>query len=380
MKWLVQNKKNYSGIKFSSLQLLAISTIAIIIILLIQLTEIRVPKSRSKDMLTAATKMREAEHILSSFRRLNNLEINAQNDPLQSGFIGVEFSPITTTLGDLKAKQTSTNPDFAALFLHWFDELGLEKGNKIIIHTSGSFPALGVAAIIASETFGLHPIIISSVGASSFGANIPKLTYWDIENLLFHKKAIHHKTIYSTPGGQDDNGSSFWEDGLELTKQTAERNSLQINIPKNLLEAIDWKMNFINSQKPFSLFINIGGNQSALGTIPCSMELTHGLITELIKSNNTNCFGLVHKINQMGIPIIHMLNIRNLALENGIDLLPNYNKKLGKTDLYFSHKKSKLLISLSIMFLFFVIGTIIKLNSKKEKGKRKKEKTNNFID
>ncbi len=364
MKWIEKHKNGYSDITLSSLQLLVISIVAIFLVVLVQFTETKSPQNRSDKMLLATKKMNEAKQVLSSFCDKNNLEINRQNDPLHTGFIGIEFSPITTTLGDLKAKQTSTNPDFAALFIHWFDEIRLKKGDKIVINTSGSFPALGIAAIIASEVYGLEPIIISSIGASSFGANNPSLTYWDIESLLFQKSIISNKTSFATLGGQEDNGSSFWEGGLVIAKDAIERNSLQAIIPNNLFEAIENKTKFLNSQKPFRLFINIGGNQSALGNAPCSMQLPHGLIKNKIGLSDSSCFGLIHKINQMDIPIIHMLNIRDLALENGIDLLPNYNQKLGVADIYFTKQKPKLIIGFSILFLILIIGTMIKQNSK----------------
>jgi hypothetical protein len=94
------------------------------------------------------------------------------------------------------------------------------------------------------------------------------------------------------------------------------------------------------------------------------MQLPYGLIAEQIGNSNTKCFGLIHKINQMEIPIIHMLNIRDLALENGIDLLPHHNQKLGVADIYFSKKKSKLLAGLSLFILILIIGIVVKLYSK----------------
>jgi poly-gamma-glutamate system protein len=350
-----------SGSKLSYLQLFVISLVALFFIVLIRLTEQKMPQEQRKEMLTAAKKMQEAENLLKTFREKKNLTVNIQDDPIKSGFIGIEFSPITTTLGNLKAKQTSTNPNFAALFVHWFNKLNLSKNDKVIIHTSGSFPALSIASIIACEIYGLTPIIISSLGASSFGANIPQLTYWDMEDILFKKNIIKHKTIYATPGGQNDNGSSFWDGGFEIMQETSKRNSIKIITPLTLQEAINNKINFVNSQKPFSLFINIGGNQSALGEVPCSMQIPYGLITRPIECKcSANCFGLIHIFNKTGIPIINMLNIRNLALENRIELLFNYNKKLGESELYFVKKKSKPLLVFSLVSLIFAIGYAIK--------------------
>ncbi|MBP9211913.1 MAG: hypothetical protein KBF97_03880, partial [Bacteroidetes bacterium] len=40
--------------------------------------------------------------------------------------LGDEFTPLTTTLGSLDAKQISVNPQFAAVMVRWITELGLD--------------------------------------------------------------------------------------------------------------------------------------------------------------------------------------------------------------------------------------------------------------
>lgn len=337
------NKTKIYNKKLSSLQLIILSLLAALAIIFTEGTKQKAPHPNKDKMITAAKTMESAAEFIKSYRIKNNIEINFKNNHAGSGFIGMEFSPITTTLGNFNAKLTSTNPDFAALYIKWFYKLGLKKGDNIVIHTSGSFPALGIASIIASEAYELNPIIISSIGASSFGANIPNLTYWDIENKLYQEKIIFHKTIYATMGGQNDNGSSFWEGGITIARNAAKRNLLKLNIPNNLKDAIEEKLNLITSYNNIKLFINIGGNQSALGYAPCSMQLEYGLAENIIAFEEKECFGVLHNINQMNIPYIHMLNINNIALENGISLVTNTNKNIGLADVYFVIKKSKYL-------------------------------------
>ncbi|OQX85874.1 hypothetical protein B6D60_07145, partial [candidate division KSB1 bacterium 4484_87] len=68
-------------------------------------------------------------------------------DPNRTNLVGREYSPITTTLGDLIAKRTATNPDFAALLVRWFHELNLSPGDVIAVGSSGSFPSLTLATL-----------------------------------------------------------------------------------------------------------------------------------------------------------------------------------------------------------------------------------------
>ncbi|HOO65037.1 MAG TPA: hypothetical protein PK364_14125 [Synergistaceae bacterium] len=44
-------------------------------------------------------------------------------DPYKIGFVGEEFSPLTTTLGDEKDKRTSAHPLFAVALGECFEEL-----------------------------------------------------------------------------------------------------------------------------------------------------------------------------------------------------------------------------------------------------------------
>ncbi|MEN8192108.1 MAG: poly-gamma-glutamate system protein [Bacteroidota bacterium] len=357
----MKSKKLYKSflpnVKFSFGQLLFLSLLSILLLFVINNFSSSEYREIYTEMIKASNRMKEANQSVGKHRKVLNLEINRNLDPLQSGFIGTEFSPITTTLGDIEAKQISTNPDFAALFVLWFNQLELKKNEQIVIHLSGSFPSLGIAAIVAAESYGLKPLILSSIGASSFGANYPEMTYWDIESFLYKEGIISHRTSYATLGGQNDNGSSFWEGGLEVGIKAAKRNNLKLNIFNHIDEAIESKLDFIINNDPFSLFINIGGNQCAIGNSPSNIFSAHGLIgSEEIKSFDVN--SLLYIVTQMNIPIIHMLNIKDIALENGIDLIPNQNYKVGESDLYFVMTKPKMIIIAAILLLTIALITI----------------------
>ncbi|MCP5064056.1 MAG: poly-gamma-glutamate system protein [Ignavibacteriae bacterium] len=342
------NNHYLPNVKFTFGQLLFLSILSVAIVLSVNFFSTSQLREGHVKMAKAANKMNVANQKLREFRKSLNLEIDRNFDPLLSGFIGTEFSPITTTLGDLHAKQISTNPDFAALFILWFNQLNLKKNDNIVIHLSGSFPALGIAAIIACEFYGLNPIILSSIGASSFGANYPQLTYWDIESYLYKKKIISNHTSYATFGGQNDNGSSFWEDGVELGIEAAKRNNLKVHIFDDINDVIEDKLVFIKSKEPITLFINIGGNQSAVGNTPTNIFSDYGLIKTQFNNNGD---GLLSIMNKMNIPIIHMLNIKDIALENGIDLIPNRNYKVRESDLYISKGNSKTTIVVALILI-----------------------------
>jgi len=266
----------------------------------------------------------------------------------------------------LDAKQISTNPDFAALFIRWFDELKVHNCDTVVIHASASFPALSIAAIIACESAGLEPVILSSAGASSFGANIPEFTYWDMENYLFKKGLLKHRTLYASLGGQNDNGSSFWEGGMEAALNAAKRNNYLVHISKNLDQAVQQKLNFINSLGPLKLFINIGGNQSALGSGPCSMAIPAGIIDYRLDCNTKNP-GLIFALNKNDVPLIHMLNIKEIAVSSGISISVDFYNGPGRADVYFIKSRPLWVPALSIIVLLLCLALIAARHSRGKK-------------
>ncbi len=169
--------RNHSG------KMLIIQAALSIILLFTYFSQTHYQRHPSYDtMKEAVDKMQQTFNINRQLFDSLHIEIDPLTDPLLSGYIGIEFSNITTTIGHLPAKQLATNPDFAALLVRWFEDLSLSAGEIVIIQASGSFPSLVIAAIISCESYGLKPIIFSSAGASSYGANRSELTYWDIEN------------------------------------------------------------------------------------------------------------------------------------------------------------------------------------------------------
>ena len=63
--------------------------------------------------------------------------------------------------------------------------------------------------------------------------------------------------------------------------------------------------------------ISIGGNASSMGTDTMSLNLTPGIVYPSAKIDGGN--GLVGNALRADIPVIHVLNLRYLAEECGID-------------------------------------------------------------
>ena len=279
--------------------------------------------------------MNLATQEIQKYRQELNIPIDPMLDPLQTGFIGVEITPLTTTLGNLEAKQTTLNPDFAALLLRWMVELNFHPGDRIALQLSGSFPALNVAVIIACETLGVQPLISSSLGASSFGANLPQFSYLDMENQLVKKGIIHHSSELVTGGGNNDRGDLMWNDSDSLLKRIVQRTGHSLLQPESLMEAIRAKWRFYNSEGNPKGFINIGGNHASLGNCQHSHRFTTGVVLKEKACQHPER-GLLMVFFENKIPVIHILDIRSLAVRSGLPLLPEANQSAGSSDVYFT--------------------------------------------
>ena len=67
------------------------------------------------EMIRASEKMMEAIQAIRECQREKGVLIDEKTDINRTGLIGSEFSPITTSLGNLEAKRTTTNPNLPAL-------------------------------------------------------------------------------------------------------------------------------------------------------------------------------------------------------------------------------------------------------------------------
>lgn len=315
---------------------LAILFVASLVFLIVfQWSRKKTPVSAYPQMVQASRQMELATREIRKYRQELYIAIDPLLDPLQTGFLGTEITPLTTTLGNLEAKQTAVNPDFAALILRWLVELELQSGNRVALQLSGSFPALNLAAIIACETLEIEPLITSSVGASSFGANLPEFTYLEMEKRLFEKGIIHHHSALVTGGGNNDLGEFLWDDSDSLLKNAVQKAGYKLFKPESLSEAVQTKWQYYNSEGIPDAFINIGGNHTTLGNCSHSSQFPTGLI----KRGNSCAHpdrGLLMYFYEGKIPVIHLLEIRSLAVQSGLPLSPEADEPAGNSDIYFT--------------------------------------------
>lgn len=261
--------------------------------------------------------VRNGQNELWNQQTLAGVPLSVKDDRLKTGFIGVEWSPLTTTLGNLEAKRTSCNPLWAAQFLDWFDELGLKPGDPIVIYSSSSFPGLLFSAIVAAESRELEILLAVSLGSSMWGANRPEFTWVQISQTLLRSGSIKTRAAFYTPGGAAESGRDMPAEVIQLLSEISDAEGTPLIILEKIEQVIQYKSQKMLAFKP-KLLISIGGSNANLGDSAEAADIPNGLLLPNDNGSYPRGDGVIAVALSSGIPTLNMLNIRKLALESGI--------------------------------------------------------------
>lgn len=264
------------------------------------------------------------------------IPIDFENDPNGTGLIGEQYTLITTDRGELRSKMVATNPNFAAAMVEMFKECNLRRGDMIAVGITGSFPGANIALYCACEVMGIEPIVITSLGASNWGANHPDFTWLDMERALYEARLISYRSVASSLGGGTDNGRGLSIQGRRLLLDAIERNDVELIFsgnPDNILEGkgslksnIDRRMEIYADRskgRRYAAYVNIGGGLASLGSSQNGRLIPSGVNFDLHR-RNFPARGAINMMADRKIPIIHLLRLGEVAEEYSfpLDVVP----------------------------------------------------------
>lgn len=315
-------------------RILRLAALAVLLIayLLAEVTKVTVPTEDSELKLAASQKTAACFDAIRQLKVEQGLEMDPTADINRTGMIGLEYSFVTTTIGNLEAKRTSTNPNMAAVVVDMFRELGLQPGDKVAINCSGSFPALNIAVLCAADVMELDPYLISSFGASTHGANDPELTWLDMEHHLFEVGLIGHRSDLFSIGGMEDVGKEM-DPGLRETITARIRDyGYELFYDEDLVHNVQTRYGIYREQGDVKCFVNVGGNDASFGDSNIVVHVDGGILTALPEKDNST--GLVQLFLKDSIPVIHLLNIKTLAADYGLPIDPKPIPAVGDGGVY----------------------------------------------
>lgn len=277
--------------------------------------------------LSAAQKMADAELYLKE--KMLALGIEAEPDDLNGMLLfGPEFTELTSTPGSVEAKRSSLNPNFAAAMVRYYKQAGLKEGNTVAIGTSGSFPGLAIAAVIAAFDCGLKAKIIASLGASMHGATRVEFNIFDILLALREGGFADFELTGISRGGANDRGGSVLEgmffEGTallshEICLETSEKTGAAYINTDNLAQNIRIRLELYGNA---DMFVNIGGASVNSGVSTGSLNIPSGLALDLPFIPDNELRGLCFEYAARGIPVLNLLNVKKLCADNGIAFDP----------------------------------------------------------
>jgi poly-gamma-glutamate system protein len=322
----------------------------------------------SEDMINASDIMEEALVVLKECRSERGLHLDTESDPNQTGLIGVESSPLTTTIGNLEAKRTTTNPNFAALVVFLLKKAGVERGNTVAVGASSSFPALIVAALSAAKAMDLHPLIINSLGASQWGANSTDFHWLDMLNCLLESGIFGFQPIALSLGGERDKGEDMNPLGRSFLLEEMNKSGFPIIDDSDLRENVEYRMQLYEKSagtNKIKAFINIGGSWANMGTDAEVLKLEPGLV-KIRQLPPLGSRGVIFEMASRNIPVIHLLFVRGLVERYGLSWDPIPLPRPGKERL-FQHVREQqpLFLILSVIYLSLVVFIFVFRNKQR---------------
>ncbi len=273
---------------------------------------------------TPAELEQQASAASDLWRRSVDAIAAARGVPPDEALIGGEWTPLVTTLGEVEAKRVSVSPAWPRALVREFHRAGLRRGDVVAASFSGSFPGINLAVMSASQAMGLRLVAVSSVTASSWGATDPGFTWPELEVRLDAAGVLRRATVAVSAGGDGDRALDLDEESRALARAIAARCAGQLRArlvePADFESAIRTRLEAFDAARggrPIAAFVNVGGTEAALGRSPAILTVQNGWLGNAPFDSSPGR-GLVARMVEQGVPVLHILNVRGLAVRWGI--------------------------------------------------------------
>ncbi|GAK60021.1 hypothetical protein U27_07008 [Candidatus Vecturithrix granuli] len=342
---------------------------------LLETTKVEHKYRAYETQIAAAQLMHTCLQETRQYRLSLGISLDTTLDPNETGIIGEEYTDLTTTLGNLEAKRTATNPAFAALLVKFFTEADLQTGDVVAINASGSFPMLILATLSAVKVMNLSPLLIYSFGASMYGANIPGFTFLDMLVHLRSKGLLPYQPLAVSLGGEDDRADGLFDPNSKAVfLQLAQSAGAPLIQEEELAESIRERQQLYQRAaggNPLACFVNIGGTSAGYGITTASLKFPNGLVLSFPSDlPESPVRGLIFDYAAQGIPVIHLLNIRELAASHGLPIDPVPLPAIGEGGVYYhtAYRRGSILGVLFVIFLLIGAGKMYALSLAQKPG------------
>lgn len=347
------SRKPYRPVKIKPVYLFLALVTAVLTLILTKITTFEKLLPYASTQLAASQRMQEAEKFLEKSILEEGIQIEPE-DINNTGLIGPEWTALSSSLGMLEAKRTSLNPNFAALIVKYYKTAGLKEGDRVALGLSGSFPGLGIAAISAANEMKLETLVMASYSSSMYGGTRLELPTIRMLKRLQNANLLSFNMLAVSPGGDNDKGENgLFEDSRDFILSLAKEDGYPlINYP-DLADNIAQRLQLYGND--IKCFVNVGGASVNIGNTGRFLEMKSGLIKKPPSIPAAADRGLIYEYAARGIPVINLLNVRELAHQNGLPFDPVPLPKPGEGEVYLEKTSSPFLILISIPIIIIIL-------------------------
>jgi len=341
---------------------LVMAILAIIALIMVESFKLNLKQPYYREKLRAARYMLQGMDIIKQYRVKHIGPINRSIDPLRTGLIGVLSSPITSTTVDIDSKINSLNPNWAAVIVAMLKDAKVRNDSTIAVSFTGSFPAMNLAVISAAKAMNLKLIIITSVAASTWGANVPGLTWLDMEHVLYEKKFSPYLTVAASLGGVKDNALGMSEQGKRILRDTILKHHIMLLEYEDIKKNIDERMGIYREQAKdtqIAAYINVGGGTVAVGSFIGKMRYKPGLNIRAPRKA-LRIDSVMSRFGRDRVPILNLNYIKIMAKHYNLPESFTKMPKIGAGETYNRREYNKTLVVIVLTFLVVFLYLFMK--------------------
>ncbi len=367
----------------SQIQRALVAALAIIGLIAVEVFPSEEQQPYYAEKMLAARKAQEAFEAIAEASDRKGIPLHPKTDPAESRIIGEVLSPITSGSGSLVSKQTSVNPNFAAVIVQWLKDLGVRNGDVVAVGVSGSFPAMNVAVYAGLHELGAEPIIITSTAASQWGANDPSFTWLDMEAALRKAGVFPYKSVAASLGGVGDEAIGLSKRGKRMLERAIERNQVPFLVevdPDELIEEgndqaaqptpslalvdqdrVQERVRLyyeVAGDREIKAYINIGGGTVSVGTKVGKRKFSPGVNLRPPRGIEDIPPSVLGAFLETGVPGIHITQIVELAEEYGLEIAPRTTPEVGTGDVFEKRQPNRwlagIVLALILLSLFVI--------------------------
>ena len=365
----------------SQVQRAIVAALAVIGLVAVEVFPSEEQQPHYAEKMLAARKTQEAFDVISAASEKKGLQLRLKTDPAGSRLIGQVLSPITSGSGSLVSKQTTVNPNFAAVIVEWLKEARVKAGDVVAVGVSGSFPAINIAVYAAIHELGAEPVIVASTAASQWGANDPSFTWLDMEAVLRKNEVFPYKSAAASLGGVGDDAIGLSARGRRMLERAIERNEVPslATIDGEASEAVEdaepatenvalvdegkvrerMKVFYeVAGERPIKAYINVGGGTVSVGTKVGKKKFNPGLNLRPPKGIDDMPPSVLGAFMEAGVPGIHLTSMVSIAENYGLEIAPRTTPDVGTGGVFQKREPNRwiagIVLAILLISLFIV--------------------------